>query len=118
MEIIWNMVQKKSAKACSRMARDRDVCGGGACRSRIGGTAEWFGQQLWSRSLVKGRWEEGLATGEGPERERMFDTGEQQDGVTDWKCTYCPFLQAWKTYIQTLKAVDSVVHCGAYSLSM
>lgn len=55
---------------------------------------EWFGQQLWSRSLVKRRrWEEGLAAGGQPERETVLDMGEQQDDVTNWKCKYCPCLQ-------------------------
>lgn len=52
------------------MARDHDVCGGGAGGSGAGGTAEWFGQQLWCGSLLK-RWEEWLATDGRAERERV-----------------------------------------------
>lgn len=115
-EIIWNLVQKQPAKACSSMERDCSVCGGGARGSGIGGMVEWFGQQRWSRSLVKRRWEEGLATGWG-RRERVLDVGERKDGVRNLKCNYCPFLQGWKNYIQTFKAVDSVVHRRVCRLS-
>lgn len=68
--------------------------------------------------MKRRRWEEGLAAGGWPERETVLDMGEQQDGVTNWKCKYCPCLQGWKTYIQKFKAVDSVVHRGVYGLSV
>lgn len=86
------------------------------CRGGTGSRAGWFGQQLWFRSLTKKRWEEGLATGGGAERERVLDMGKQQDGVTHWKCKYASLLQDWN--IQTSKPVDSGVRCGVYGLSM
>jgi len=95
-----------------------NVSADGACGSGVGGTAEWFGRQLWARSPVKRRWEEGLAAEGGAERERVLDMGEQQGSATNWKCKYCPFLQGWKACIQILKAVDSVVHSEVYGLSV
>lgn len=81
-EIIWNLLPKKPAKACSSMAGDHGLCGGGAHGSQIGSTAEWFGQQLWSRSLGREGGRKDWKLLGAREGETVLDKREQQNGVT------------------------------------